>query len=290
MGQPTIPPTPPSTNLTGKTVIVTGANSGMGLEAARQFLVLHVAKVILAVRSPSKGEEAAAWLRNHPSVKQANPDAELKVMQLDLDDYQSVLQFANQVKAELDALDVLLLNGGVNIMSWQTSKSGHERVMQVNYLSNALLALELLPLLEQTAAKRGSPSRLCIVGSQTQTMHSLNKKPLGPTETIVEHFDDKNKYASLNRYSDSKLLVSAFVQELAQRVPADRVIVNNMCPGLVATNFDAHLPFWLKPIMAVFRKLKARSAEEGARTLIFAAVVAPESSHGGFLVNNEPAE
>lgn len=189
-------------------------------------------------------------------------------MELDLDDYESVLNFTENVKDKLDVPDVVLLNGVVNIVNYQTSKSGHERVLQVNYCSEALLALELLPLLEATAAKRGTPSRLTIVGSQAQNSTSVAKKAIPENEGLIAYLDNKVSYAGLTRYSGSKLLVSAFVQELAQRVSGKNVIVNNVCPGLVATGFDAHLPPWLKPIMFVFRKLQARDVDEGARSLL----------------------
>lgn len=130
MGQPPIPPTPAGTDLSGKTIIVTGGNAGMGYEAARQFLVLQAARVILAVRSRQKGQEAVSALRANPEVKKANPSGTVEMMPLDLDDSQSALEFVTKVKAEVPELDVLLCNGGVNIMKYQTSKSGHERVMQ----------------------------------------------------------------------------------------------------------------------------------------------------------------
>lgn len=236
MGEPTILPTPGSVSLAGKAIVVTGANSGLGLEAVRQFILLGAKTIILAVRTSSKGEEAVKYLRNHPSVQPVNPKPELKVMQLDLDDYQSVVGFADNVKKDLGTLDILLLNGVVIIMNFQQSASGHERVMQVNFLSNALLALELLPLLEQTAAKIGSPTRLSWVGSQAQNLNSITKKPIPPDRSVLEYFDDKSKYASMQRYSDSKLLVSMFIQSLAKKVSSDSVIVNNLCPGLVATS------------------------------------------------------
>lgn len=124
MGQPLIPPTPEGTDLTGKTIIITGGNAGLGYEAARQFLTLRASRVILAVRSRTKGLEAAS------ALKDTYPAATIETFDLDLDDYQSGLQFAQKVKTEVKELDILLNNGGVNIMSYQKSKSGHERVMQ----------------------------------------------------------------------------------------------------------------------------------------------------------------
>ena len=290
MGQPPIPPTPAGTSLTGKTVIVTGGNAGLGLEAARQYITLNASRVILACRSISKGEEAAKYLSTHPTVKSTNPGAEIRVMALDLDDENSVVNFASKVKKELNALDVLLLNGGVNIMNYQLSKSGHERVMQVNYHSNALLALELLPLLEATASQRGQPSRLTFVGSGTHKMHSLNKTPMDKEESVAHRWDDKEKYRPMQRYSDSKLMVAAFTQELARHVDPSKVIINNLCPGMVSTGLDVNLPLWLKPIMWLMRLLRARTPEVGARTYVFATSVAGAESHGKWLQHNKVAE
>ena len=112
MGQPQIPPTPPGTSLAGKTIIITGGNAGMGFEAARQFLTLKASTVIIAVRSKTKGEEAVSALRADLEVKKINPDATIRVFELDLDDYESGLAFARKVKAEVKELDVLLCNGG----------------------------------------------------------------------------------------------------------------------------------------------------------------------------------
>ena len=290
MGQAPIAETPAGTSLTGKTVIITGGNTGLGLEAARQYITLNASSVILACRSISKGKEAAKYLSNHPTVTSTNPGVEIRVMGVDLDDETSVVNFASQVKKELNTLDILLLNGGVNFMNYQLSKSGHERVMQVNYQSNALLALELLPLLESTASQRGKPSRLTFVGSGTHKMHSLNKAPLDKEETVAHRWDDKKRYNPMQQYSNSKLMIAAFTQELARHVSSSKVIVNNLCPGMVSTGLDVNLPLWLKPIMRIWRLARARTPEVGARTYIYATSVAGAESHGKWLQNNEITE
>ena len=288
--QAPIGPTPEGTTVAGKTIIITGANAGLGLETARQYLLLKASRIILAVRSVNKGNDAIRLLTSDPQVKAANPNASLNVMQVDLDDTDSVYDFAQKVKRELDTLDILLLNGGLNVMSYQTSASGHERVMQVNYYSNALLALLLLPLLELTAVTRGQPSRLTFVGSVGMALHSLQKKPLLESETVTQRFDDKSKYVGFNRYSDSKLIIAAFTQELASHVSADKVIVNNLCPGMVATDLDKNLGFALKAMMTLVRKIRARSVETGARAYVYATAVAGKESHGAFISSNQITE
>lgn len=130
MGQPPIPETALGISFAGKTVLVTGGNSGLGYEAARQYLVLGAARVIITTRTTAKGQEAASSLRAHSSVKNANPSGVVEFFELDLDDYESVVAFSQKVKAEVSELDVLLLNGGVVLLEYQKSKTGHERVMQ----------------------------------------------------------------------------------------------------------------------------------------------------------------
>ncbi|MCJ1252150.1 hypothetical protein MMC30_009388 [Trapelia coarctata] len=256
MGQTKPPLIPTSLDLSGKIVIVTGADTGMGLESARQYLVLHAARVILTVRTLSKGEAAATYLSDHPTVKESIPTTEIIVVELDLDDYQSVFKFTEAVKEKFDAVDMVLLNGGFNLMNYQTSKSGHERVMQVNYNFEAMLALELLPLLEATATN--------------SKMASTTKKPIPENEDLIARFDNKDTYSGMLRYSDSKLLASAFIQEFTKRISGTKVIANH-----------------LKPFVFVFeKKIRAKDAAEGAKMLIFSSAVIGQESHGQFIANN----
>ncbi|KGO71512.1 Short-chain dehydrogenase/reductase SDR [Penicillium italicum] len=269
MSQPSIPPTPASASVAGKTAIITGGNTGIGYEVARQLLLLKASRVIITVRSTSKGQEAVASLRAHPEVKKANPTATIEFFHLDLDDSQSGVEFAERVRAEVPELHLLICNGGVNLMSYEA------------------MILELLPLLRATAVNSGEPSRLTFVGSSNQNLHTLATKPLADSKTVIEHCDDGQTYSGLRRYADSKFVVHAFVQRLASIVPSSEIIVNDPCPGMVATNFDRGLPLWFKPIMFVVRKLMARTVDEGARTIIYAAVVAGQETHGKFLQSNK---
>ena len=130
VGQASIPPPPVGTSVAGKTVIVTGGNSGLGHETARQYLTLGASRIIITVRSETKGQESISALRADPAVKAANPSAEIEAFQLDLSDYRSALKFCQKVKSEISELDILLCNAGLNIVKYEESKSGHEMVMQ----------------------------------------------------------------------------------------------------------------------------------------------------------------
>ena len=124
--QPSIPPVPPETDLTGQAIVITGATGGLGYEASLQFLRLKASQVILAVRDVTKGETARQNLLADPEIGRINPNASISVLPLDLSDSTSAIRFAKLVRERLTRLDVLLLNAGINLARFETSKSGHE--------------------------------------------------------------------------------------------------------------------------------------------------------------------
>lgn len=169
-------------------------------------------------------------------------------MKLDMDDYDSIQSLAKAVKAELPAVDHLLLNAGIGILKHETSPSDHEHVMQVKYLSNVLLLLELLPQLEANAAKTGVPSRTTWVGSRRRSQFTLsNKAPVQSDETVVGHMDDPKNFLPFQNYNDTKLLCALFLYELAPRLNRNEVIVNMLRPGMLDTAMSDVLPLYLRP-------------------------------------------
>jgi NAD(P)-dependent dehydrogenase (short-subunit alcohol dehydrogenase family) len=289
VGQARIPPTPAGVSLSGKTVVITGANSGLGFEAARQVLQLQASKVILGVRTVSKGEAARQSLLQDALVIQKNPTAEIKVLKLDLSSYDGVIQFVDAFTRDYTELDSLVLNAAMTQIGFARSINGHEMILQVNYLSTALLALLLLPLLQKTAETKGAPSRLTWVSSQAQHYNSIDKSLSQADSKILSYFDDQAQYRSMLRYNDSKVLVSMFIEQLAERIDPKMVVINNLCPGFVQTDIDKNMPLYMKLPLTLLRSIFARTAEEGARTLIFAGEVAGPDTHGKFLADNKMA-
>jgi NAD(P)-dependent dehydrogenase (short-subunit alcohol dehydrogenase family) len=284
--QPAVTPLPTGIDLKGQVAIVTGGNAGIGFESVRQLLVLGASTVVIAARSSSKAEEARKKLLADTAVQKHNPSGEIKIMKLDLDSYESVLEFSEAVRKEFRELHILLANAGIGILNYHASASGHERNTQVNYLSNVLLTLELLPLLEATAEKTGSPSRLSWVGSRYHMKSTLaipNKTPLKPGVGILEYLDDRSKFSGFTRYPDTKLLCALFLQDIAKKVSKEKVIINTMCPGMVDTDMSDVLPIYFRIPMNLVKKLRARSPEEAGWIVAHAVVVAGPESHGGFL-------
>ena len=119
-----------------------------------------------------------------------------------------------------------------------------------------------------------------------QSMHTLANHPLTSPDTVLGHFDNLKAY-NIKRYADSKLAVNAFTRKLATAVSSNYVIVNNVCPGMVATDFDKGLPVWIKVPFIFIRAVRARKVDEGSRTVVYASVIAGPESHGKFLNHNK---
>lgn len=155
----------PAKSFEGQTVIITGSNTGLGLEAARHVFRLGCAKLILAVRTISKGEAAKEDIVR--SVKKRSDGATtIDVWPLDLSKTESTLKFAERVNSELGRLDVVIENAGISATKHNTSE-GVEDTIQVNVLSTFLLALLVLPKLMETKSRfPGSEPHLTVVSSE----------------------------------------------------------------------------------------------------------------------------
>lgn len=111
-------------DLTGRTVIITGGNSGIGFEAAKRYYGLNPARLIIAVRTVAKGEEAKRTILQ--SAGNRKSQTKVEVWQLDLADFESVKRFSEKVNKELDRLDILLENAGMSTEKWSTTGDGWE--------------------------------------------------------------------------------------------------------------------------------------------------------------------
>ncbi|KAJ6515628.1 hypothetical protein C8R45DRAFT_1086810 [Mycena sanguinolenta] len=280
---PVVPPLPDSLSFAGKSAIVTGANGGLGLAAALHLVQRNISTLILAVRIKKTGETARDILLADPIVQKLATKPTILVYELDLARPSSVASFASKVLAEIPTLNIVILNAGMGSMDWKlTPEAETEELFQVNFLSNVILSVRLLPLLRSSAESSGETSHLSIVGSRAITMHSFTKYPVPDTTSLFAFLNDRAHFRGLQRYSDSKLLVSMWIHELGKHVDASQVIVNNVCPGLVKTNIDVNQPWWVQRIMAPLRWLAGRSTEVGARTLIN-AISAGKETHGEML-------
>ncbi|KAL2268640.1 hypothetical protein VTJ83DRAFT_3486 [Remersonia thermophila] len=269
----------PTTSYAGRTVIVTGATGGLGLEAARHFTRLGAARLILACRSSERGEAARA------EVHKSHPDSStvIEVWPLDLASFESVRAFCRRAEKELDRLDVLLANAGMLAISEPKLAEGYEMQITVNVISNALLILILLPLLKRTAATHNVEPVVTVVSSiaHMQTTFAQQSAPhIFSAFQPGDHMDE--------RYGTSKLLVILLVRELAERLSAaaspnpSPVIVNSAHPGLCKSDLFRSVPTAGRAVVAALNQLIGRSSEAGASALL-AAVAGGRESHGKYV-------
>lgn len=270
---------PKDTDVSGKVAIVTGSNTGIGFEAARQLLSFKLSRLILAVRSVSKGEAAAQKLRT------SYPKAQVEVWELDVSSYESILALTKRCETELSRLDIAILNAGRSKGKYDAVSTGHEESIQVNYLSTALLSILLLPILRPKSSP-GVPGRLTISGSGMSMTAAF---PSMPKSSIIASLDDPKGFEQRQWYARSKLLLQAFLIELEKRVSADDVVVNIADPGFTpGTEFARDVPGWAVAIIGVVLAFAARSIPDAASTYLDAALVKGKESHGDFLVCWKP--
>ena len=162
-----------TSSFAGQTVIVTGSNTGLGLEAARLVARLGANKVILACRTISKGEDAAANIIASLDGKVSKDNVE--VWQFDISSYKSIKAFADRVQT-LDRLDAVIQNAGIVTGEFKRlDESGEESVVTTNLTGPVLFALSVLPKLRESAKRTGSRGRLTFVGSDMQYVAQLKE-------------------------------------------------------------------------------------------------------------------
>lgn len=262
----------PEERFQGKTVIVTGANIGLGFEAARHYVRLGAEKVILAVRSTEKGEKAKEDIE-----RSENSKGVAEVWQLDLQSYRSVKEFAERA-TKLKRLDVLLENAGIATNKFKLAEE-NESTVTTNVVSTFLLGLLLLPKLKETAKLFNTRPHLTIVSSE---VHMFTKIEERKNPSIFEALNDPKKARMSDRYNVSKLLEVFAVRQIVADYCSDGnkypVVINYINPGFCHSGLMREVGSWqylLKFIMG------ARTTEVGSRTLVDATCKGPES-HGKY--------
>ncbi|KAI1085513.1 hypothetical protein F5B20DRAFT_518647 [Whalleya microplaca] len=267
------PPANPTDSFHGKTVLVTGANTGLGFQAALKYAALKTSHLILAVRSAEKGDAAKASILRETGCSSDS----ISVMVVDLSTFSSVQQFCETLNAQVPRLDVVLLNAGLCTPKFSSSPDGYEIALQVNVLSTALMALLLLPKLRETAATSASPPHLCFVNSIGYV--DVQSDWLSEGETLVQRINNPSKFVDRTQYSLVKLAALFVMQGIAERCSGDAnpIIINAACPRLCKTDLGRNFSFMSHVLTAPFHALFARTAEEGSRSLVSATTLGPDS-------------
>ena len=249
-------------DLAGRTFVVTGANSGLGLATTRH-VARRGAQVVMAVRNETKGRRAAA------EISDAHPGASLQVRHVDLADLDSVRAFADGMHADGLKVDVLVNNAGLMAAPRQLSPQGHESQFAGNHLGHFALTGLLLDLLQA-----GSDPRVVTV---TSLAHRGGK-------IFFDDLTGAQKYAPVTFYAQSKFANVLFGLELDRRLRAAGSPVRSLLahPGFTATNLTSTGPTGLLKVTGVLaRTLLFQNVERGVLPQLYAAT-APDARGGEF--------
>lgn len=264
-----------SHSLRGRTFLITGANSGIGLETAKE-LVKRNARVIFACRDVQSAKKAIAEIR-----KKQPRGGEMIPMQLDLASFDSIKSFANLVHQGFGKIDVLINNAGVAIplAQDQKTKEGFEIHFGVNHLGHVLLTDLLLDML-----KKSAPSRIVIVSSTLHEKAKIDFDDLNLRKAIEGAKSGKLSSRSNPGYNVSKLMNVYTARYLADKLNNFGIDVHAVCPGFTNTNLFRHSFKWYHyMLMAPIFLFYLRSANKGAQTVLYCATdYAVEGKTGQF--------
>lgn len=250
----------------GRIIVITGANAGLGYESALA-LARKGAHVVMAVRNLQKGQAAS------DQIKQAAPNAQVDLMQLNLGSLQSVRDFAAAFKQRHQPLHVLMNNAGIMAPPYRKTEDGFELQWGVNHLGHFALTGLLLDVLLATPG-----SRIVTVSSSAHRIGNLN-------------FDDLNYekgYNNWRSYGQSKFANAVFTQELQRRLSAAgaKTIALVSDPGYSRTNLqsaqeDVNRSAVMNAVLKIVTPFMSQSAAEGAWTQLYPATM-PDVAGGAF--------
>ncbi|SJL12667.1 related to enoyl-CoA hydratase/isomerase [Armillaria ostoyae] len=255
-------------DLSGKTLVLIGANAGLGFEAAKHFANMNPSRLVLTARDEAKGKDALTRIQKETGYNKA----ELWI--IDLANFSSIVAFADRAERELERLDILVENAGM--ATWEYEQvDGWEKTLHTNNLGPGLLAIRMIPKLLETARKHSVIPRLVIVASDVHYWATIEKDVIaGPS--ILAKLSDKDyctKEVMDHRYFDSKLLTVLFARSLQLHVPSSPAItVNSVNPGFCHSGLRTTIPADEAETMRKEEEELCFTTEEGSRQLVYGAV------------------
>ncbi|KAJ0107044.1 hypothetical protein J7T55_006922 [Diaporthe amygdali] len=264
-----------------KAVLVTGANSGLGHEAAVKYAALGANPLILVVRTQEKGEQAQADI-----FRRTKCSPEIFIIEtVDFAEFASVKALGDRLAAHprVQQLHVAQLAAGVAQWQYEISPEGYEVTLAVNVLSQALLAILLQPRM-RAAATTATPDGFV---PHLSFLHSIagfevTADWLPAWQSIIQHLNDRGKWDPTKQYFLAKFALWGVIEGLIERYHEDEacrnIVINASCPSGCKTNMGRNFPSFVKPILALQHFICGRTAEQGARSLVGATALGSESN------------
>lgn len=300
------PPALSEKEFSGKTVLITGGNTGLGLEAAKKIAALDAWTVIITTRDQAKGERAKEEIES-VCRERAMDDLDIRVWPLDMSDFSSVKKFADRVNKELPRLDIAILNAGQINRLWSKvpdASGPWEMTLMVNTLATVFLALLLLPKLLSAAAAPGAdptdPPHLNFISSGAAAQEKLEKySKYDGSQNVLEAASKKDAFSGgRGQYAMSKVFLEygmrriATLPSVAKESGEKTVIVNSTCPGMCQSDLGrswASQPLVIRFLLWLFISIFARSADHGSRSYVSGVTVGVDG-HGKMWKNDKYRE
>ena len=236
--------------LQGKTVLITGADGGIGSETTKA-LAKRGATIIMACLDLNDAKPV------YQDIKQESGNENIEMMQVDLASLSSTREFARQFSQKYQQLNVLINNAGVFCWKREETEDGFEKTIGINYLGHFLLTHLLLPILKQTPG-----ARILNVSSNAYFQGKIDLNDL--------HL--KKKYKGTKAYNSSKLAIVLFTQELAERLKDKDVAVNALHPGHAPTNIWNMWPGkWYQALLFIILRMLMKPTVAAAQNSIYLA-------------------
>ena len=257
-------------DLSGKNALVTGANTGIGLETAR-VLALRGARVIMACRNMQKAERARQSILD--SANGSINDDQLDLLELDLNSLGATRQSAETFNARDLPLHLLINNAGIMIPMERRTEDGFEAHFGINHLAHFLFTNLILESL-----LAAGQARVVMVSSSAMGMATL-------TAALEDLNWEERRFSGFRSYGDSKLMNLMFARELNRRYGDHGIVASALHPGVIATELarDQSLPSML---LGLFMMPFMKTVDQGAATSIYVATSPDYESRGGLYFSN----
>ncbi|TFY70512.1 hypothetical protein EVG20_g2488 [Dentipellis fragilis] len=262
-------PPPTKCDLSGKTVLVVGANVGIGLEAAKHFARMQPGKLIVTARDAAKGQVTVSTIQAQTGFGNVHSRV------LELSSFASVAAFADAFEKEEERLDIYVYNAGISTRQYAVTEDGWESTLQINDLSCALLSMLLLPRMLESAKTSISRPRMVIVASEVHFWATVNDEERASPRILDKANNKEYCEASAmgRRYFFSKMLDVMVVRELAARLPSDSpLIVDCVNPGFCSSELGRNSSLIFRAVSYLLQFGITRTPEQGSRQLVWAAL------------------
>lgn len=282
-------------SLDGRTGIIVGATTGIGYEAAVQFLELGLSTLIIGARNASTRGEA---LKNKLLASAKNSKARIEVWDIDLESYESIISFTERAERELPRIDFVNLSAAVATATYRTSKGSDDKELsiQVNVYAIALATLLFTPIVaskfkaNQSLYTDGYTPAITIVNSDIHFWIPLPQTPKDG-ESVLAYYNSKEFFSKEDQYARTKLLELYFHQYFTKHILPEAtdfpIAINAINPGLnTDTDLIKETTGADRRNIETLRLLIAWKPAVGARTYIDAAVIKGKASHGKYLDGN----